>query len=203
TNLGFFGDDTLAQRGQCHRELDGGTRLRAARKRQLLVHHGQDTSAGGFNRHHRAVHVAKRVDRRLADDGVFSGGEVACGYVTRKRAGVEPLIVVAPECARSIRRSGAAACQPPHLPAGSGALGDLLAFRLVGGQVRVDIRRGGNGAQPKQANEKNGEFQTRKRFSLHHFLAPSPGVHPYFHSTKSANSRQKSPISTTSRYYGT
>src|SRR5208337_3890852 len=106
-----------------------------------------------------------------------------------KRAGVEPLIVVAPVRARRVCRGSAAAGQPPHVAAGSGTLAELPRLRLARRQVRVDVRRRGNGAQPKHAKEQNGEFHTRKRLSLHHFLTPNPGVHPWCYSTKSANSR--------------
>ncbi len=77
TDFGFLGDDSFAQSGQRNRQLDGGARLVAARERKFLIDHGENASAGRLNRQHRAIHVAQCVNRGLADDRVFAGGDIA------------------------------------------------------------------------------------------------------------------------------
>ena len=66
-------------------------------ERKLLVHHGENASAGRFDRDHGAVHVAERVNRSLANDWVFPGGDIAFGDIFfHKRTGGEALVITAP-----------------------------------------------------------------------------------------------------------
>ena len=86
-NFRVFGDDVFAQRRQGHRNLDGRTRLRSGRQRQLLIHHRQDASAVGIDRDHRAVHIAQGFQRGRAHDRIFTRGDVAFHLIVGKRTG--------------------------------------------------------------------------------------------------------------------
>src|SRR5262249_28009116 len=93
TDFFFAGNDLLAQRGQGHRNLDGGAGLRAFAQRQLLVDHGEDAAVRGVDGDHGAVHVAQGVNGGLADDGVFALDDVAIGDVVREGVPAEVLNV--------------------------------------------------------------------------------------------------------------
>jgi len=92
-NFSVSRNQALVQRRQGDRKLDRRTRLRAAGERQLLVDHGEHTPAGGLDRDHGAVHVAERIDRRLAHYRVLAFGEVAGGNALGKRAHVKALVI--------------------------------------------------------------------------------------------------------------
>ena len=102
----------FAKRGQCDGKLDGRAGFCARRKRQLLVDHGQNASVGGIDHDGGAVHVAQGVDRGLADDRIFAGGDVARKDIALgKGTGGEPLEVtmtaMGKDCtAQSWRRGG-------------------------------------------------------------------------------------------------
>ena len=99
---GVFGDQVFAQSGQSDRKLDGRAGLRAARKRQFLVDHGQNAAAGGLDSEHGAIHVAQGIEGGLANDRIFAGGHIAVEVVVRERAGGETLVVAM----RRWRRAG-------------------------------------------------------------------------------------------------
>ena len=44
----------------------------ATGKRQLLVNHGKNASAGRLDRNHGSIHIAQGVDRSLADDRIVA-----------------------------------------------------------------------------------------------------------------------------------
>ena len=88
-----LGDQVFAQSRQGDRKLDGRAGLRAARKRQFLVHHGQHAAAGRLDGEHGAVHVAQCVDGGLADDRIFAGGDVAVAGVDSVGTGRESLVI--------------------------------------------------------------------------------------------------------------
>ena len=92
-NLSSLVDHTLAQRRQSDRKFDGGAWLRAARKREPLVHHGEDASAGRLNCYHCAIHVAQRIDCRLTDYRIFAGRYVTFSDIGRERTGVKSLVI--------------------------------------------------------------------------------------------------------------
>ena len=94
---GVAGDETFRERGQGDGELDGGAGLGAWGEGQLLVDHGKDASVGGVDDHGGAVHIAESVNGSLADDGVFSGSDVACEHIIAgKGTGGEALVPSAP-----------------------------------------------------------------------------------------------------------
>ncbi len=76
-------NQSLRERRQGHRELDGGAGLGAGRERQLLVDHGQNAPVGGIDDHGGAVHVAQSVDGGLADHRILAGCDVAREYRPR------------------------------------------------------------------------------------------------------------------------
>ena len=76
-------------------ELDGGAGLRARRKGQLLIDHGENAAVCGIDDDGSAVHAAEGFDGSLTDDGVFSGGDVARANIAgEERVGSEVLVVV-------------------------------------------------------------------------------------------------------------
>ena len=97
---GVPGNQSLGKCGQGYGQLDGRTGLGPRRQCQLLVHHSQDAAVRRVDDHRRAVHVAERVNRRLADQGVLPGRDIARANVAgNKRACRKPL--VPPMAARS------------------------------------------------------------------------------------------------------
>src|SRR5215472_972426 len=94
--FGGTGHDVLAERGEGHSQLDGRAGLRAFGESQLLVHHGQDASAGRINGHDGAVHVAQSINGSLADRGIFARVAVAFGDVSGKGTGRKVLVVAPP-----------------------------------------------------------------------------------------------------------
>ena len=90
----FLVDHTFAQRRQSHGKFDGRAGLRTARKRELLVDHGEDASAGRLDGDHSAVHVAQGIDCRLTNDGVFPGSHVTFGDIGCERTDVEALVII-------------------------------------------------------------------------------------------------------------
>ena len=88
-------DQALGERGQGNGELDGGAGLGARRKRQLLVDHGQNAAVRGIDDHGGAVHIAQRVDGRLAHHRIFAGRHVAGEDVAfGKGAGRKALVIM-------------------------------------------------------------------------------------------------------------
>ena len=176
-NFSLLIDDAFAQRRQCHRELDRRARLRAARQRQLLVDHGQNASAGRFDRHHGAVHVAERINGCLTNHRVFTRSHVAFGNVARKRTGVETLVVMAaargthrPRCRGVVRARSAAVRQGPH------ALPRVLIFRHAMGLLmrseRAGIDAGGNAAGFQHDGDSCEKCETKKTGPELHFTIP-------------------------------
>ena len=84
SNFGFLRNQAFAQCRESDGKFDGGAGLSAAGKSQLLVHHGQDASAGGFNGDDRAVHVAQRVYGSLTYHGIFAGRNVTGSQCLRR-----------------------------------------------------------------------------------------------------------------------
>ena len=129
SDFGVLRNQAFAQRGQGDRKFDGGARLRAARKSQLLVHHGQHASAGGFDCDDGSIHVAQRVNRGLAYDRIFAGRNVTGGNVFGERTHAEALVIaMAPRGRRNPSdRSGAARVrQVVHAAARVRCLADLF-----------------------------------------------------------------------------
>src|SRR5579883_1543842 len=94
-NRSVFCDDAFTQRGKCDRKFNSRAGLCAGRKRELLVHHGENASAGGLDGDNGSVHIAKRVNRSLTDNWVFTSGDIAFGDVSRgEGTGGKMLIVV-------------------------------------------------------------------------------------------------------------
>ena len=71
------GDQPLRKSSQGHRKLDGGAGLGARGKCKPLIDHGQNAPVGGVDHHRGAVHVAHRVNCRLANHRVFARRNVA------------------------------------------------------------------------------------------------------------------------------
>ena len=92
---GVAGDERLRKRRQCHRELDGGARFSTRRERKLLVDHGKDAAVGGIDHHCGAIHIAERIDGRLANHRILARRDVAltCSSLN-KRAGREAFVIV-------------------------------------------------------------------------------------------------------------
>src|ERR1700733_14214800 len=55
-------NQSLAQSGERRRKFNGRAWLRAARERQLLVHHRQYPATGRLNRDHGSIHVAQSIN---------------------------------------------------------------------------------------------------------------------------------------------
>ena len=91
-----FVDEAFTQSCERDRDFDGRTGLRAARQRQLLIHHGENAATGWLDRHHGSIHVAQRIDGGLPHDRIFARNDIAFGYVFRERAGVEAFVVAMP-----------------------------------------------------------------------------------------------------------
>jgi len=84
---------SLRQRRHGHGDLDRRARLSARRERKLLVHHRQDPPVRRVNDHGRPVHVAHRVNRRLADHWILAGRYIACKDISAgKGVGRKPLV---------------------------------------------------------------------------------------------------------------
>ena len=62
-----------------------------------MVNHRQNPATGRLNRQHGAVHVAERVRRGLAHNGIFTCGRVASGLIRiNKRAGSKVFVITMP-----------------------------------------------------------------------------------------------------------
>ena len=124
----ILGNQSLTQRRESDGKLDSRAGLRSARKCQLLVHHRQHPSAGRLDRNHRAIHVAQRVNRRLAHDWIFTCRDVTLSDRVSKRTHVETFVVpVPPSPHRSVPdRCAAAARQTTQTPSRPLALTDFL-----------------------------------------------------------------------------
>ena len=142
-------DQAFAEPGQSDGELDGGAGLRAAGKREFLIHHGEDASARRLDRDHRAVHVAQRVDRSLPYGWVFARGDVAFRNLGCEGTGVEALVITMAAMRGGIRRArGAAAGKSPHVFPGVLIFGDRARLGTGGECARVDA--GGDRARFQQ-----------------------------------------------------
>src|SRR4051812_7004311 len=70
------GDQAFMQRGKGDGELDGRAGLGTGREGQILIDHGEDAAVGWIDDNGGAVHAVERVDGCLANDGVFTRGDV-------------------------------------------------------------------------------------------------------------------------------
>ena len=88
---------------QRYGKLDGGAGFGSRRKRQLLVHHRENASVRRIDHDGGAVHVAQRVDRGLANNRIFTRGDVArkdiaLGKGTRSEALEETMTAMGKDC---------------------------------------------------------------------------------------------------------
>src|SRR5215470_12932099 len=67
--------------------------LSAAGERKLLVDHRQDASTGRFDGDDGTVHVAKSINGCLANDWIFTGGDIAFSNFRCKGTRVETLVI--------------------------------------------------------------------------------------------------------------
>src|SRR5579872_2383094 len=94
-NRRVFGDDAFAQGSERDRKLNGRAGLRARRECKLLVHHGENASAGGLDGNYGSIHVAERINRGLTNHWIFAGGHVAFrDVIGHKRAGGKMFVIV-------------------------------------------------------------------------------------------------------------
>ena len=181
---GVLGDDPLFQGSQRNRDLNGRTRLGAAGKGKLLIDHGQDAAIAGVDGYHGAIHVAQRIDRRLAHHGIFSRSHIALGDVrVSKRAGGEMLVRTVAHQNRAADMPGSSANrdhraqydrvgvpQLRHVPASMRALlymGDVGAMGRVRG-TRMGRFRESSGGQTKDQYKMS---DASKKLSVHRVLS--------------------------------
>src|SRR5947199_305057 len=63
---------------------------------ECCIRQARPIRTGGLDRGHGAVHVAQSLERCLANDRVFTGGDVAFKFVVDERTGGKPLMIAMP-----------------------------------------------------------------------------------------------------------
>src|SRR5581483_8946811 len=115
SDRGILSDQIFAERSQGHRKLDRGTKLRATRQGELLIHHGKDASAGRLDGDHCAVHVAQGLNRYRTNHRVFPADLIAFRDIGSERTHGETLVVATmTTAARTPHLRSAASRQASH-----------------------------------------------------------------------------------------
>src|SRR5216110_329031 len=83
TNFGFLIDQAFTQCCESGGKLNGRAGLRSAGESKFLVDHGEDAATGRLDRYHRTVQISESFNGGLADDGIFSGRDIAIDYAIR------------------------------------------------------------------------------------------------------------------------
>src|SRR6266403_2261425 len=114
TNFGFLIDQAFAQRCESGGKLNSRAGLRSAGEREFLVDHGEDAATGRFDRYHRTVQISESFNGGLADDGIFTGRDIAIDYAVREGTGVEAFVIATAADPGGASARGAAFSKSPH-----------------------------------------------------------------------------------------
>ncbi len=121
-----------------------------------MIDHGQNAPGAGVNRYGCAIHVAERVDRRLAYHWIFSRSHITLGDVrVGERAGRKMLVITmthqnraADDAARfSVYHhdpgfsNRAGMTQPSHVPASMGTFLNSGNVGMTGGPGGTSVGR--------------------------------------------------------------
>ena len=168
-NFGFLIDQAFAQRCEGGGKLNGRAGLRSAGEREFLVHHGEDAATGRFDCYHRTVQISKSFDCGLADDGIFSGRDIAIDYAVREGTGIEAFVIAAAANPSGASVWGAAFSESPH------TFFRMLAFadrRRLASRQRPSINAGSDAACFQQQRQPYDESETSGPTEQLHWHSP-------------------------------